>query len=142
MSTVNKTPIALVGGGLGAAGTSVAAGAATYNAKGSRDMRQAFGGLLSIKMTNGGSGPGVQCTCNVYISHAGGATPSISGTSKMQGNDWKTLASFGGGTAANAITEQVINIPMSAMHIAVEFGDHTTNAVTCEAQLSEASSIT
>lgn len=116
-----------------AAATSNAAAATT---RGTQDLRTAMGGMLTIKMTNGGTGPTVQCTANVLVSHNAGATP----TAASAGTDWKTIGSFGNGTAANTVSEIAIPIDPSVMHVEVEFTGNTAQAVTVEAFLSELSS--
>jgi hypothetical protein len=56
------------------------------------------------------------------------------------GTDWKTLWSVGGGTTANAITEQSMEVGPGVMHLEVEFTGNTGQAVTVEAYLSEITS--
>ena len=63
-ATPNKTPRTLI-----AAGTSNAAGATT---RGTVDLRTAFGGLLTIKLTNGATGPTVQAVARVLVAHNAG----------------------------------------------------------------------
>lgn len=124
-TTLVKNPRTLV-----AAGTSNAAAATT---RGTLDLRTAQGGLLTIKITNGATGPTAQCNANILVAHDSGVTP----TAASAGVDWKTLWSFGGGTTANAITEQPIEISAGVMHLEVEFTGNTAQAVTVEAFLSE-----
>ena len=112
------------------ASASNAAGATT---RGTVDLRTAYGGFLTAKITNGGTGPTVQCTCNLLVAHNGGATP----TAASAGADWKTVWSFGGGTANSAITEQIWDVPAGVMHLEVEFTGNTGQAVTVEAFFSE-----
>lgn len=100
------------------------------------DMETTYGGLLTLKMTNGGTGPTIQCVCNVLVAH--NATPPAAGSA---GTDWKTLASYGGGTAANLVTEIAMPIGPSVMALLVEFTGNTAQAVTVEAFLSELSSV-
>lgn len=124
-TTLTKTARTLI-----AAGTSNAAGATT---RGTVDLRTKQGGLLTIKLTNGGTGPTVQATCNILVAHNAGATP----TAASAGTDWKTVWSFGGGTTNSAITEQSWDVPPGVMHLEVEVTGNTGQAVTCEAFLSE-----
>lgn len=128
-ATATKTARTLI-----AAATSNAAGATT---RGTVDLRTAFGGLLTIKLTNGGTGPTVQAEARVLIAHNTGTTP----TAASAGTDWKTIWVFGNGTIASTITEQSIPIDQSIMHCEVEVTGNTGQAVTCEAFLSELSSI-
>ncbi len=124
-TTLTKTPRTLV-----AAATSNGAGSTT---RGTVDLRTAHGGLLTFKMANGGTGPTVQCTANVLVAHNSGSTPAAASA----GADWKTIWSVGGGTAANAVTEQSLDVPPGAMHLEIEFAGNTGQAVTVEAYLSE-----
>ena len=131
MATATATKAART---LVAAGTTNAAGATT---RGTLDLRTTFGGLLTMKITNGATGPNAQCEGRVLVAHNSGATP----TAASAGADWKTIFVFGGGTLSNGVTEQSVEIPQSAMHVEVEFAANTGQAVTVEAFLSELSSI-
>lgn len=117
-----------------AAGTSSAAGATT---RGTVDLRTAFGGLLTVKLTNGGTGPTLQAEARVLVAHNTGSTPTAAGA----GADWKTIYVVSNGTAANTVGEWSIPIDQSVMHCEVEITGNTGQAVTCEAFLSELSSI-
>jgi hypothetical protein len=127
MATWTKTARTLV-----AAGTSNSSGGTT---RGALALTTADGGLLTVKMTNGGTGPTVQITCNVLAAH-NASTPSAGSA----GADWKTLYSIGGGSTASAITEQAFDIPAGVMQLEVEFTGNTGQAVVCEAYLSEKTS--
>ncbi len=117
-----------------AAATSNTAGSTT---RGTQDLRTAFGGLLTIKMTNGATGPTIACACNILVAHNTGSTP----TAASAGSDWKTIHSFSGGTTNSAVTEKMFAVPDAAMHLEVEFTGNTGQTVTVEAILSELSSI-
>ena len=127
-TTLNKTPRTPV-----AAGTSNAASATT---RGTVDLRTAQGGLLTMKITNGGTGPTAQCEGRVLIAHNAGATPTAAGA----GADWKTIRFFGGGTTNSAVTEQSFAIGPGVMHLETEFTGNTGQAVTVEAYFSEITS--
>jgi hypothetical protein len=99
-------------------------------------LRTASGGTLTIKLTNGGTGPTLQAVANVMIAHDSGATPAAGSAGAV----WKTIWSFGGGTAINGVTEQPIAIDASVMHLQVEVTGNTGQAVVCEAFLSELTS--
>ena len=131
MSTATATKSART---LIAAATSNAAGATT---RGTVDLRTAFGGLLTVKLTNGGTGPTLQAEARVLVAHNTGSTPTAAGA----GADWKTIYVVGNGTAANTVGEWSIPIDQSVMHCEVEITGNTGQAVTCEAFLSELSSI-
>jgi len=123
-TTLTKTPRTLV------ASASNAAGSTT---RGTLDLRTAHGGLLTMKITNGGTGPTVQCEGRVLAAHNSGATP----TAASAGSDWKTIWVFGGGTTASAITEQSMEVGPGVMHLETEFTGNTGQAVTVEAYFSE-----
>lgn len=127
-TTLTKTPRTLI-----AAGTSNSAGGTT---RGTVDLRTAQGGILTVKLTNGATGPTVAATCNILIAHDSGTTP----TAGSAGATWKTIWSFAGTTANNAITEQSIEVGPGVMHLEVEVTGNTGQAVTCEAFLSEITS--
>jgi len=128
-TTLNKTPRTLVASGSNAAGATT---------RGTLDLRTAQGGLLTLKITNGATGPTVQCQANILAAHNSGSTP----TAASAGTDWKTLWSVGGGTTANAITEQSMEVGPGVMHLEVEFTGNTGQAVTVEAYLSEITNAT
>jgi hypothetical protein len=92
--------------------------------------------LLTLKITNGATGPTVQCQANILAAHNSGSTPAAAAA----GTDWKTLWSVGGGTTANAITEQSMEVGPGVMHLEVEFTGNTGQAVTVEAYFSEITS--
>ena len=84
-TTLTKTPRTLVASGSNAAGSTT---------RGTLDLRTAQGGLLTLKITNGATGPTVQCQANILAAHNSGSTPAAASA----GADWKTLWGFGGGT--------------------------------------------
>lgn len=127
-ATATKTAQTIV------ASSSNAAGGTT---RGTLDLRTKFGGELTFKVTNGGTGPTVGCTINILIAHNGGATP----TAGSAGTDWKTHRTFTHTTTNSAIGEWSINISEKIMHLEVEFTGNTGQAVTVEAFLSELTSI-
>lgn len=129
MTTITKTPRTLI-----ASGTANAAGGTT---RGTLDLRTTFGGILTIKLTNASTGPTVGAQARVLISHNSGATPAAASA----GADWKTIAAFGGSTTANDVFETSLNID-PVMHLEVEVTGNTGQPVTCEAYLTEITSLT
>lgn len=109
-----------------------ASNAAAGTTRGTIDLETTYGGLLTLKITNGATAPTVQCTCNVLIAH--NATLP---TAASAGTDWKTVYTFGGGTTNAAVTEMSIPIDPATMCLEVEFTGNTVQAVTVEAFLSE-----
>jgi len=104
-------------------------------ARGTLDLETTYGGLLTLKITNGATGPTAQCVGNVLVAH--NATVPAAGAA---GADWKTHTSMGGGTTLNAVTEMSIWIP-PVMALEVEFTGNTGQAVTVEAHFSELSTV-
>lgn len=100
------------------------------------DLEAAYGGFLTLKFTNGATGPTLQCVCNILVAH--NATVPAAGSA---GTDWKTISSYGGGTVANAVTEIGFPIDPSIMALEVEFTGNTGQAVTVEAYFSELTSV-
>ena len=107
------------------ASTSNAAGATT---RGTIDLSAVYGGIVTMKITNGATGPGVQAEGRVLISHAD--TLPAAGSA---GADWKTIWRFGGGTTASGVTEQSSQFGPEVRHLEVEFTGNTVQAVTVEA---------
>lgn len=109
--------------------SSNAAGATT---RGTLSLVTAQGGILTMKITNGATGPTIACTGNVLIAH-NATTP----TAASAGANWKTLWSFSGLTTNNGIVERSIEIGPGVMQLEAEFTDNTAQAVTVEAFFSE-----
>lgn len=114
-----------------------ASNAAAGTTRGTIDLEAAQGGgYLTLKMTNGATGPTVQCQANVLIAHNATLPAAASA-----GADWKTIASYGGGVTANDVTEIGMPIDPAIMALEVEFTGNTGQAVTVEAYLSELTSV-
>lgn len=107
------------------ASASNAAGATT---RGTLSVADKYGGIVTMKITNGGTGPTVQCEGRVMISHED--TLPAAGSA---GADWKTIWRFGGGTTANQPTEQSYTFGPEVRHVQIEFTGNTGQAVTVEA---------
>lgn len=114
------------------ASTSQAAGGTT---RGTIDMEATDGGFLTMKITNGATGPTVQCEGRVLVAHNATLPAAASA-----GADWKTVYTFGGGVTANAITETSFPVDPALMALEVEFTGNTGQAVTVEAFMSELTS--
>lgn len=127
MSTATKTARSVV------ASTANTSGSTT---RGRVDLTTAFGGILTFKMTNGATGPSVQCVANVLVAH--NASQPAAGSA---GADWKTIYSVGNGTTASTIGEYSLPIPPSVMQLEVEFTGNTAQSVTVEADFSELTSV-
>lgn len=113
--------------------TRTAGGAAV---RGRLDMKSVYGGFLTIKITNGATGPTVQCVCKVMVAH-NSVLPALA----AEGADWKVIASYGGTTGASGTTSVGIPIHPAVMALEVEFDGNTVQNVTVEAFLSELSTV-
>lgn len=130
-TTLTKTARTLV-----SSQTRTAGGAAVRSTP--LDLRTAQGGLLTMKITNGATGPTVACEGRVLIAHNGGASPAAGSA----GADWKTAWKFNGGLSAAAITECTpYVVDPAVMHLLIEFDGNTGQDVTVEAQFSEITSV-
>ena len=105
-----------------------AANAAGATARGTADVSTAYGGIVTLKITNGATGPTAQCEGRVLISHE-----DILPAAAAAGANWKTVWRFGGGTASGATTEQSFTFGPEVRHLEVEFTGNTAQAVTVEA---------
>jgi len=128
MATAVKTARTLV-----AAATSNAAAATT---RGTLQLATALGGILTFKMTNGATGPTVQCTANVLVAH-NASLP----TAASAGTDWKTIYTVGNGTGNSVIGEFSYTVGPEVYNLEVEFTGNTAQAVVVEAFFSEVTSV-
>lgn len=104
--------------------------------RGTIDLETTYGGLLTMKITNGATAPTVQCEGRVLVAHNATLPAAASA-----GTDWKTVYTFGGGTTNNGVTEMNYVVDTSVMALEVEFTGNTGQAVTVEAFLSELSTV-
>lgn len=122
---LTKTPATII-----TAATSNASAATT---RGTIDLRSVYGGILTVKITNGGTGPTTQAVSNVLIAHNSSTTP----TAASAGTDWKTIASWAAGVTANAVSEWNMVVDPAICHLEVEITGNTGQAVTCEAYITQ-----
>lgn len=109
-----------------------AANTAGSTTRGRVDVSAYDAGFLTWRMTNGGTGPTVQCLCNILVAHKDSAMPNAAsqGTGDL---DWKLVQSVGGGTTANASTVGSLEITPGMAYIEIEFTGNTGQSVTVEA---------
>lgn len=105
-----------------------ASNAAGGTTRGTLDVSSKYGGIVTMKITNGGTGPTVQCEGRMLISHE-----DTLPTAASAGADWKTVWRYGGGTTNSAVTEQSFTFGPEVRHVEVEFTGNTAQAVTVEA---------
>lgn len=108
-----------------AAATSNAAAATTTGT--AFDLTTKYGGLLTLKITNGGTGPTVAASAYVYTSG--------------DNSNFKETQKFTAPVTASAVTEWSLVIPPGVMYLRVDVKDNTAQAVTCEAFLQELTTI-
>ena len=106
-----------------------ASNAADATTRGAIDVRERDGGLITIKMTNGATGPTVPCQARVMVAHTTDATPATAAA----GADWKTAEVFVGSSANSAVVERTYQFGPAVKHVQVEFTANTVEAVTVEA---------
>lgn len=106
-----------------------ASNAAEATTRGTLTLATIYGGIITLKITNGATGPTLQCEGRVLISH--NDTLPAAGAA---GADWKTVWRFGGAITANAITEQSFQCGPEVRHVEIEFTGNTGQAVTVEAE--------
>lgn len=98
---------------------------ATSNAAGSTtigivvDLTTKYGALVTIKLTNGGTGPTIAPIAYVYISG--------------DNVNFKLFYKIAGDITALSVNEYSVEIPPPAMYLRVDVGANTGQAVTCEA---------
>lgn len=95
-----------------------------------------MGAVLTWAITNGATGPTVQCEARILVSHVstGDSTPS-SAAEGTGDTGWKTVSKTGGGTTNSAKTTgyHVFHPGVGAAEI--EFTGNTGQSVTVEAHL-------
>lgn len=95
--------------------------------RGSLDLRTALSARITIKVTNGATGPTVAPNINILMASSIGAVPTLA----SRNADWKTLYQVAGDTAANSINEWNYTPPVGCW-IEVECKDNTGQNVTIE----------
>lgn len=111
---------------------SSAANTAGSTTRGRLDCSSVDGGILTYRITNGGTGPTVQCTARILIAHKDSAMPAAA--SEGTGDtDWKQISELGGGTTANASSRGVYRFGPEVAYIEIEFTGNTGQSVTVEA---------
>lgn len=89
------------------------------------------GGIVTFFMTNGGTGPTVQCVASVMICHK--TTTQAAAAEGTADTDWKIVYQIGGGTTASAKTRGVYRFGPEVLFLYVEFTGNTAQSVTVEA---------
>lgn len=111
---------------------SSAANTAGSTTRGRLDCTAVDGGIVTLRMTNGATGPTVQCVARVLVAHKQASMPAAAAEGTADG-DWKQVLEIGGGTTANASTRGVYRFGPEVAYIEVEFAGNTGQSVTVEA---------
>ena len=131
MATIVKAARTLI-----AAGTTLVPGTPQRAAI---DLRTSLGGAVTIRMTNGPTGPTAQAVCTIMQAHNDGATPATGAA----GATWKpTGYTVGNGVLANTDTFfPAFRFGPEIQHLQVQFDGNTAQNATVEAFMTENVSI-
>lgn len=127
MATATKNARTIVASATNTAGSTT---------RGRLDLQTALGGIVTLKITNGVTGPSAQCEGRILISH--NATMPAAASA---GADWKTVYRVGNGTGNSTVNEWSYAFGAEVMSLEVEFTGNTGQSVTVEAYGSEITSI-
>ena len=108
--------------------TSNGAGSTT---RGRLDCTSADGGMIRWRITNGGTGPTVQCEARVLVARKQSSMPAA-GSEGAGDDDWKRVYTVGGGTTANTSTRGSWRFGPEVAYVEIEFAGNTAQAVTVE----------
>lgn len=110
---------------------SSAANTAGSTTRGRIDCSSAEGGMIRWRMTNGGTGPTVQCEARILIARKQASVPAAAAEGTGD-DDWKRVYTQGGGLAANASTRGSYRFGPEVAYIEIEFTGNTGQSVTVE----------
>lgn len=116
----------------GTAIVSSAANTAGSTTRGRIDLTAVDGGIVTMRMTNGGTGPTAQCLGRILVAHKQTSMPALAAEGTGD-NDWKQVAEIAGGTAANASSRFSYRFGAEVAYLEVEFTGNTGQSVTVEA---------
>lgn len=100
--------------------------------RGRIDVSAVDGGILTWRITNGGTGPTVQAVARILVAHKDTSMPAAAAEGTAD-TDWKQVAEVGGGTTASVSTRGFYQFGPGVAYIEVEFTGNTGQAVTVEA---------
>ena len=115
----------------GAVLVSSAANTAGSTTRGRLDLSGADGGMIRWRMTNGGTGPTVQCEARVLIARKQSSMPAAASQGTGD-DDWKLVATQGGTTTNSASTVGSYRFGPEVAYIEIEFTGNTGQSVTVE----------
>lgn len=109
-----------------------AANTAGSTTRGRLDCSAVDGGIVTFRITNGGTGPTLQCEARVLVAHKDSAMPAAASEGTGDG-DWKQVYVLGGGTTLNVSTRGVYRFGPEVAYLELEFTGNTGQSVTVEA---------
>ena len=110
---------------------SSAANTAGSTTRGRLDVSTSDGGMIRWRMTNGGTGPSVQCEARILIARKQTSMPAAAAEGTGD-DDWKQVYAQGGGTTANASTRGSYRFGPEVAYVEIEFTGNTGQSVTVE----------
>lgn len=108
-----------------------AANTAGSTTRGRLDCSAADGGMIRWRMTNGGTGPSVQCEARVLLARKGSSMPAAAAEGTGD-NDWKQVYAQGGGITASVSTRGSYRFGPEVAYVEIEFTGNTGQSVTVE----------
>ena len=110
---------------------SSASNGAGSTTRGRLDVSAADGGEIRWRITNGGTGPTVQCEARILVARKQASMPAAA--AEGTGDDaWKQVYVGGGGTTASASTRGTYTFGPEVAYVEIEFTGNTGQAVTVE----------
>ena len=109
-----------------------ATNAAGATVRGRLDCSAVDGGFITFRITNGVTGPTVQCEARVLVAHKDSAMPAA-GAEGTGDTDWKQVSALGGGTLGSTSRRGVFEFGPGVSYVEVEFTGNTGQSVTVEA---------
>ena len=110
---------------------SSAANTAGSTTRGRLDCTAADGGMIRFRLTNGGTGPTVQCEARVLVARKQTSMPAAAAEGTAD-DDWKQIYAIGGGTTASVSTRGSYRFGPEVAYIEIEFTGNTGQSVTVE----------
>lgn len=99
--------------------------------RGRLDCSAADGGQIRWRITNGGTGPTVQCEARIMVARKQASMPAAA--AEGTGDDsWKQVFVMGGGTTASASTRGSYTFGPEVAYVQIEFTGNTGQSVTVE----------
>lgn len=111
--------------------TSASNGAGSQT-RGRLDCTAVDGGIVTFRITNGGTGPSSACEGRILVAHKGSSMPAAAAEGTAD-TDWKRVYTISGGIANSASTRGVFRFGPEVAYLEVEFDGNQTQPVTVEA---------